>query len=262
MKVPEFELLNPIGFMVDTVGRVHSPHLKDICKNGYKTYQYALSMLLMTPKDYMERVKDMLAAKGDRLPDFSPEEVEQLDIFTLLTIEESTRADVMSALGFFIDGPFEYEPAHKCILVNPTKDEAGNFTVDGMINSENWTLVCDVCLQCANIDPPKDKKEHKYKDERTRKKFEEFYRKKAEYEKNKRGGKKADPDYELPNIISAVANEHNSLNMANIWDLTVYQVHDTFNRLRIKKVNDISDFNYSVWGGKDHQMDAWYKHMS
>lgn len=52
------------------------------------------------------------------------------------------------------------------------------------------------------------------------------------------------------------------MNMANIWDLTVYQVHDTFNRQRIKQVNDISDFNYSVWGGKDHQVDSWFKKMS
>ena len=50
--------------------------------------------------------------------------------------------------------------------------------------------------------------------------------------------------------------------MANICDLTVYQVHDTFNRQRIKQVNDISDFNYSVWGGKDHQIDSWFKKMS
>lgn len=146
--------------------------------------------------------------------------------------------------------------------MNPAKDEAGAFTVDGVINAKNWTLVCDVCLQCAYIDPPKEKKEHKYKDERTRKKFEEFYRKKAEYEKNQRGGKKADPDYELANIISALATYHDSLNMANIWDLTVYQVHDTFNRQRIKQVNDISDFNYSVWGGKDHKTDDWFKKMS
>lgn len=146
------------------------------------------------------------------MPNITPEEIDQLDIFTLLTLEEGTRADVISALGFFISEPVEYEPTHQCFLVNPAKDEAGAFTVDGIINAKNWTLVCDVCLQCAYIDPPKEKKEHKYKDERTRKKFEEFYRKKAEYEKNQRGGKKADPDYELANIISALATYHDSLN--------------------------------------------------
>lgn len=262
MKVPYFELLNPIGFQVETVGRIHSPHLRDICIKGYNTYQYALSLLLMTPKDFVERLKLLLKHGGQKMPNITPEEIDQLDIFTLLTLEEGTRADMISALGFFISEPVEYEPTHQCFLVNPAKDEAGAFTVDGVINAKNWTLVCDVCLQCAYIDPPKEKKEHKYKDERTRKKFEEFYRKKAEYEKNKRGGKKADPDYELANIISALATYHDSLNMANIWDLTVYQVHDTFNRQRIKQVNDISDFNYSVWGGKDHKTDDWFKKMS
>lgn len=262
MKVPYFELLNPIGFHVETVGRVHSPRLRDICKKGYNNYQLALSLLLMTPKDFLERVRLVLEHGGQAIPAFTPEQIEQLNIFTLLIMEEATRADVISALGFFIDGTIEFEQSHQCFLVNPNKDDKGDFTVDGIVNAKNWTLICDVCLQCAYIDPPKEKKEHKYKDERTRKKFEEFYRKKAEYEKNKHGGKKADPDYELANIISALATYHDSLNMANIWDLTVYQVHDTFNRQRIKKVNDISDFNYSVWGGKDHKIDDWFKKMS
>lgn len=262
MKVPYFELLNPIGFQVETVGRVHSPHLNDICKKGYKNYQYALSLLLMTPKDFLERLSALLKSSGQEMPQVPQEEMEQLNVFTLLIMDESTRADIISALGFFIDEPIEFEPTHRCFLVNPAKDDSGDFTVDGIINETNWVLVCDVCLQLVCIDPPKDKQEHKYKDERTRKKFEEFYRKKAEYEKNKRKGQKTDPNYELANIISAVASDHNSLNMANIWDLTVYQIHDTFNRQQIKKINDISDFNYSVWGGKDHKIDAWFKKMS
>lgn len=263
MKVPYFELLNKYGFMVESVGRVHSPRLKDIGERGYNTYQYALTLLLMTPKDFFDGIGKALKGGEKPFDSLTEEQKAEINLFDLLIMEESTRAEVISALGFFIDGDIEYEPAHKCFLVNPAQDAEGNFTVDGIIAAKNWTLVCDVCLQCAYIDPPKEKQQHKYKDERTRKKFEEFYRKKAEYEKNKRkNGEKANPDFDLANVISAVAAHHNNLNMANIWDLTVYQVNDAFNRLRLKKQIDIMDLNYAVWGGKDHKTDEWFKHMT
>lgn len=262
MKVPYFELLNPVGFMVDGIGRIHSPKLRAICERGYKNYQYALTILLMTPHDFFEGIAAALHEEKNPYDELPQEQKDELNIFDLLIADEQSRGEIITALGFFIDGAITFEPTHRCFLVNAVQDETGALAVDGLINAENWTLVCDVCLQCAYLEPPKDKQVHKYKDEKTRKKFEEFYRKKAEYEKNKRGGKKADPDYELANIISALATYHDSLNMANIWDLTVYQVHDTFNRQRMKQQIDITDFNYSVWGGKDHQADLWFKKLT
>ena len=261
MKVPEFELLNPIGFMVNGVGRIHSPKLRTICERGYKNYQYGLTLLLMTPREFFEGIRVAMHEETNPYDELPQEQKDALNIFDLLTTDEATRGEIISALGFFIDGTITYEPSHRCFLVNAVKDAEGALAVDGMINAENWALVTDICLQCANLEAPKENQPHKYKDERTRKKFEEFYRKKAEYEKNKRGGKKADPDYELSNIISVLATYHNSLNFVNIWDLTVYQVHDTFNHQRMKQQIDITDFNYSVWGGKDHQADLWFKKL-
>jgi hypothetical protein len=42
---------------------------------------------------------------------------------------------------------------------------------------------------------------------------------------------KADEDPKLANIMSAVANRNPSLNMVNIWDLTVFQPWDCFHRI-------------------------------
>ena len=115
-----------------------------------------------------------------------------------------------------------------------------SISADGVINSKNWGDVCEVCLKSAYIEPPnRPSPTKKYKNEFTRKKFEEFYRKKAAYEEKKRSTQKANPDYELANIISSLATFHNSLNMANIWDLTVYQVHDTFARQRQKNISTL-----------------------
>lgn len=261
MKIPYFELLNPYGFKVTGVGRVRSPRLREIGEKGYREYQYALTLLLMTPKEYYESIARATGTES-MYETLSCEEQDALNIFTLFTESQSAIQDVLSALSFFIEGDLRYYDKSRAVLVNPSFED-DQVTADGVINAKNWRDVCEICLKCAYIDPPnKPLPDRKYKDEFTRKKFEEFYRKKEAYEKQKRAKQKGNPDYELANIISSLATFHNSLNMANIWDMTVYQVHDTFARQRQKEYIDVSDHNYAVWGGKDHKMDMWFKHMS
>lgn len=261
MKIEYFDLLSPYGFQVNGVGKVHSPFLRDIAQQGYKEYQYALTILLMSPKEYIESI-----SKATGMENFyekmSQPERDKLNIFDLYIRSEANIRDMEKALSFFIDGKISFYDKQKVFLVNPVFGEE-TISADGVINSKNWGSVCEICLKCAYIElPNKPAPAKKYKDEFTRKKFEEFYRKKAAYEEQKRSKQKANPDYELANIISSLATFHNSLSMANIWDLTVYQIHDTFARQRQKEYIDVSDHNYAVWGGKDHKMDVWFKHMS
>lgn len=260
MKIPYFELLNPYGFTVKSIGKIHSPRLKDICRKGYKTYQYALTMLLMTPKSYFESIAKV--TNEDSIYDlFTDDQKAQLNMFSIFVESDASRNDLLEALSFFIDGNISYNDYKKCFLINAKSEEDGSISVDGVLSKDNWSQFCNICLQCAYIDPPVEEKPHKYKDEKTRKKFEEFYRKREEYNKLKNKNNKSNPDYELANIISSLATYHNSLNYENIWNLTVYQVHDTFNRQRLKQQINIYDLNYSVWGGKDHKEDTWFKHM-
>lgn len=261
MTIPYFELINPYGFMVESIGRVHSPRLKDICRKGYKTYQYALTMLLMTPETYFESVAKV--SKSQNIYNLlSEDQKRQLDMFYIFVESDISRNDLIISLSFFIDGDIKYNTDKKCFLVNAKEESDGSISTDGIINSKNWKQVCEICLKCAYINPPEQKKTHKFKNEKTRKKFEEFYKKREEYNKLKSAKQKSNPDYELANIISSIATYHNSLNFSNIWDLTVYQIHDTFDRQRLKQKINIWDLNYSVWGGKDHKDDIWFHHMS
>ena len=68
---------------------------------------------------------------------------------------------------------------------------------------------------------------------------------------------------ELGNIISAVANKSHSLNILNIWDLTVFQVWDCFSRLSNNSIYDIQSMSVAAWGNKDNAFDisAWFKRM-
>lgn len=257
MKVPYYELLNPEGFMVKNVGRVHSPRLSDINERGYMSYQFALSTLLLTPQEMFE---DIAKVTGQENPyeSLSEEEKSTINTFDLLSMSKESQAEMIAALAFFIDAPLEYDEAHHAVLVNKTEVD-DKILIDGSITRDNWAEICDICLQTAYIDQKREEN-LKFKNEAARKFYERFQKKKAEYEKSKRKGHKSNPDLELGNIISALATNHNSLNYTNIYDLTVYQVHDTFNRQNIKKQNEIHDMNYAVWGG-ENDLGGWYKHM-
>lgn len=256
MKVPYYELLNPKGFRVRNVGRIHSPRLNDINEWGYENYQYALSILLSTPDGMLDTLTKLTGK--DISEDLSEEEKATLTAFDLLMMTKQGQEEVIAALAFFISEPIEYDEKLRALLVNKiTVDE--KFVIDGAVTRDNWGEVCDICLQTACIEKPHEE-QLKFKNEASRKFYEKFQKKKAEYEKMTRGNHKANPDLELANIISALATNHNSLNYTNIYNLTVYQLHDTFNHQNIKKMNDIHDLNYSVWGG-EYKPDEWYKRI-
>lgn len=74
---------------------------------------------------------------------------------------------------------------------------------------------------------------------------------------------KADKNMELGNIISAIANKSQSLNILNIWDLTIFQLWDCFSRLSNNNMYDIQSMSVAAWGDKDNHFDAtaWFKRI-
>ena len=74
---------------------------------------------------------------------------------------------------------------------------------------------------------------------------------------------KADDTMDLGNIISAVAGKSPSLNLLNIWDLTIFQLYDCFARLSANNIYDIQSMSVAAWGDKDHSFDAaaWFQRI-
>lgn len=69
---------------------------------------------------------------------------------------------------------------------------------------------------------------------------------------------------ELGNIISAVANKSQSLNILNIWDLTIYQLWDCFSRISNNNLYAIQSMQAAAWGNKDNSFDAaaWFERIT
>lgn len=251
-----FDKISPCGVMLNNVGNVHSPFLRDIAKAGYRQYQYSLVQLLYSPEQYIREL-GKITGKVDMWERLTNDEKNNLSMFDLLTLNDELRTELISVLSFFITGVLEWDDKRKMILVNKKEEADGKISVDGYVCKENYATVVGVCLQLADIETDNLMPETpKFKTEKDRKFYEDFMKKKSKYNSNR----KQDPDFELANMISVISVFHNSLNFTNVYDLTVAQVHDTFKRLLREHQLNIHETNYAVWGGK-YDSKLWYQNM-
>ncbi len=239
MKLSYFDLISPCPIHVSGVGDIFSPTLRRIAQIGAETYNFYLSLLLADEKTLFS---------DDAMTDF-----------------------LKNALAFFFKEEIFYYSDERCFIV--TNNAASVITdiealsggrklsdtdIVGVITGDNFSQICDLILQLNNI-KRRDEDISKVKNKKALDILKKIQKGRAERQKNK----KADKNMEIANIISAVANRHPSLNMINIWDLTIYQLWDAFARLSNNSIYDIQSMSVAAWGDKDNHFDAaaWFKRI-
>lgn len=250
MKLEYFDLLSPEPIYFNNIGGIKSPTLREICKITYPVYQMYLSVFVMTPKIYFETIK-----QEDIFERLSDEQKHSLNIFDLIIMNNNMRSLLESALNFFL----VYVP--KCDqqnnLIYLYSDEKSYDPV-GVISSETWNSVCDLILQRNYI---KSKKEDlsKIKSKKALAIMKKLQAGREKKEKNNKSKKNTD----IGNIISSVANKSLSLNIINIWDITIYQLWDSFYRNCNNNVYNIQSMSAAVYGNETKQFDinSWFKKL-
>ncbi len=248
MKLSYFDLLSPDPINIPNAGGIISPKLRDISSIGIHTYQYYLSILLLDLKSYFT-----MLGQEEQYEALSDKEKSQIYLFDLLTINEQSIKLLQAVLNFFIKEEVIYSSQKKCFLVQD------NHTVIGAVTKETYSQICDLICQrnCMKSNQQEDLSHIKSK------KALEIMKKLQKGRTEKAKQTKSDKNMELGNIISAVANKSQSLNIINIWDLTVYQVWDCFSRLSNNTIYNIQSMSVAAWGNKDHSFDAaaWFKRI-
>lgn len=250
MKLSYFDLLSPDPVVIPNTCSVISPKLREIASIGFAAYQYYLSLLFMNVKAYFNLTG--CAGEYEKLTDT---ELAQINLFGLLTANEKMALLLQSALQFFIQEKVVYVKKDNCFLIC---DEAERRI--GMIFEENYDLVCDVIRQRNHFKSAMQEDLSKVKS----KKALEIVKKLQQGRNRKEASGKPDDNMELGNIISAVANKSQSLNILNIWDLTVFQLWDCFFRLSNNSIYAIQSMSVAAWGDKDKRFDAaaWFKKIN
>lgn len=248
LKLDYFELLSPEPVQMPNVGSVISPTLREISSVGYNTYQYFLTIVLMDLKTYLSMIGQPNAL--DSLPSH---ERDQVGIFDLLISHEQSRALLQNILNFFIKEDVVFSPSHGGFICQDGGNPAG------IVNRDNYTELCGIicqrnCIRFGSEDPLSNV---------TNKKARDIIKKLRKGRASQSRQTKPDRNMELANIVSAIANKSHSLNIINIWDLTVYQVWDCFSRLSNNAIYDIQSMSVAAWGNKDNLFDAsaWFQKM-
>lgn len=248
MKLNYFDLLSPAPVNIPQAGGIISPKLRDISSIGINTYQFYLTILQMDVKTYFK-----IIGQTQQYDALSEEQKQQFNSFDLLTMNEQSITLLQTALNFFMKEEVVYSPQGNCLLVQEHN------AVVGMITRELYPQICDIICQRNCIKTDREEASAKVRSKKAMEILKKLQKGRAEKAKQT----KPDRNMELGNIISAVANKSHSLNILNIWDLTVFQLWDCFLRLSSNSIYDIQSMSVAAWGNKDNHFDAasWFKRI-
>jgi len=183
-----------------------------------------------------------------QMPEQDKAHIQALDIFSF---DSQIIEQLNQALSFFLCETLSFSQKNHAFMVYEKETD----TPTGAITPQLLPEIESIILQLNAVS--KDAMDtSNAKNKAAAKIIEKLNKRKKGKEKKA----KSDPKLELPNIISAVAAYHSSINILNIWDLTVYQVYDLFARMQQNTIFDVLKMSVAAWGNKDNKVDftQWF----
>ena len=106
----------------------------------------------------------------------------------------------------------------------------------GVLEKESYDQAREFIMRSACLEYKTKQSELRFYNKRAKEAWERLMKYREEMRKKPQ---KVDPSFSLWNIIGAVTSRHPSLNLTNIWQLTVYQLYDQFARVRDQVAFDV-----------------------
>ena len=277
MKLEYGEQISPSPIKL-TIGTLVKRTLRDVADISFQTFAYYQALLKLTPQEFYCKWSNEEDKKfWDNL---TAEEKVKLNMFDVIVKNDILINQYLEMFNFFFEECVLFCESYFVLLNKKYKTtiDVNNRIVDenkileilgnnendlsGAINDNNFSEVVSIIGQMCGILEDEESEEPKFKNEFQKKWYYENYVKaKKKALKESVAKDKVNLNLTLPNLISAVASKHPSLNYLNIWDLTIYQFLDTFNRVQANAIYDINAHQISVWGDEDKKFDFefWFK---
>lgn len=239
MKLTPWDSITGSSIAVGNVCHVRQPRLSEVRQLGYDKFFGYVSVIMFDPSE-VEGQMPML------IPDLST--------FYILITYPMLRETFFEALSFFIEEEIVFDDKSLCFKVYRDKQ------VVGEINNGNFGDIQSLIAQIIGVEK-ESKSELKFSNKKAKAIYERCKARKKEFDKAK---KKEQPsnDYTLPNIISAVCAKHSSLNLLNIWDLTILQLYDQFRRLNVITYESVEGLRWAAWGKDSIELSEWFKDLT
>jgi len=254
------DLLSPEPIQT-SIGKIKKHTLREISRLTFDRFGLYETLLKATPEDiYSKFFEEDKKAIWDSLDN---ETKDGMSLFDIITNEESIRSLYCTVLDFFFVEHVSFFDGAFIITKIPFSEnkELSEDDIVGFITRNQFQEVVEIIQQVCCIYAKKQAHvEQKFKNEVARKMFEKMQ--KAKEEEEARKSKKLQKEYSIPNIISSISNKHPSINPINVWDMTLFELIDSFNRTQINAVYDIESTRVSVWGDEKNAFDEtlWFKY--
>ena len=257
MKLDYATLISPSPLALEQIGNVKSPTLKEIFSPDitYQGYNLFLSLLLMTPQIYFEKVNP---SKFSWYQNLSDDRKDYINMFDVISSDLGLQNSYAKMFNFFFVENVIWNKENRIFITYTDKDKHQNIIPTGIIHRSQFVDLCDIILQRCGIkrsDTSVDTSKV------TNRRALEILKKIQKGRQNMTKESSGNSDMELPNLITAVAVKSNSINFINIWDLTVYQLYEQFRREQYNVYFDIQKMSVAAYGNKDKSFkgNEWYK---
>ena len=264
MKLDYYTLLCPEPISL-SIGTIRKPSLREIGKLTFPKFGMYQVYLKLTPRDYYTILNtDKKETYWDVLSD---EQQNNMTVYDVVLLDESVLHTYLEIFNFFFVERIIF--IDNLFLVLNTDDytipveeiELTKQNVKALINPNTFPDVIDILQQicCIKSNDPLDDVKPKFKNEKAKRLYERML--KAKEKQNNIKAKKDMMNMSLPNIISATASKNSGLNIINIWDATLFQLYDQFEKTQNDDVHYMNSVRVAVWGDEKNQFDPtlWYK---
>lgn len=257
MKLDYWTMISPDPIVMN-FGTVRKPKLREISNGGIQQFNFMESLLVMTPEIYFTKINPSNFYMWDSLTE---KQKNSMTIFKAFALDESLVQLYLSLFSYFIEENVAYQSGYLVVFNSGVAmtDDPNPEDIKFIIDEDAFLSILNIFKQVCGMrvdEKVSDIPEAKLKNAKARALYERM--KKAEQEQKKQEG--SNPDYSIPNIVSAVVSRHPSLNYTNVWELSVYQLMDTFDRLRRGVIYDIGKTSVAVWGDEKNRfkVESWY----
>jgi hypothetical protein len=202
---------------------------------------------------YTPEEKNVILSVKHSYEELNDEEKSNFSFFDIIHYDKICRFKLSSSLNFFLQEKVAYSDKDQMFLVFPQEDEEMSAPI-GIICRDNYNELTDLIFQKENLDRSQLNNNVKFRNKSAKKFWEKI-------QKGKKSEKKIpDKKMELANLISSLSIHCKGLNMSNIWDLTVFQLYDQFERQQIEDGYSIGSSSIAAWGDKDNKFDhsLWF----
>ena len=251
-------LLNPEPIKL-SIGHLRKPTLGDIAKISFERHSVYQAFSKYTPRDYYTKLLKNNGGieKWEAMPD---DEKDKLTMYMLIKADIQLQKLYTDLLKFFFEENVVFKEGF-FILFNGDAEQNQDIPLDqisGVISENDFQQVMVMIQQISCVYKPEEPiAEMKFKNDIARK----LYEKMRKAQKQQEESKEADKDLYIPNIISSVAAIHPSINLINVWGLTLFQLMDCFKRVQTNLMYDLNSMRVAVWGDEKKKFDPaiWYK---